>query len=153
MEHEEIVQAYQPFADMVRAGGFSEPATGWDASLVAAHIAANNDAIAALAEAIAEGHEPSYDNAEVIDDAQLRHVVSAAGGLEGLADLVETSAERLARAWELVGPEAGATEVPVKIADGGQIVRDGPVPIRRFIEGNATFHLQIHLDQLRAMLQ
>jgi hypothetical protein len=31
-------------------------------------------------------------------------------------------------------------------------VRDGPIPIRELIEGNATFHLQLHLDQLRALL-
>lgn len=43
-------------------------------------------------------------------------------------------------------------EVSAKIADGGQVVRDGPVPIKAFIETNATFHLQLHLDQLRALL-
>jgi hypothetical protein len=151
MEREDIVGAYQAFADTLRAGGFVEPGTGWNAALVAAHVAANNDRIAAVAEAISAGEHMSYDNADVIDDARLRAMASAAGDLEGLAGLVDTSAGRLAAAWELLGPVAGAVEVPAKIADGGRIVRDGPVPIRAFIEGNATYHLQLHLDQLRAL--
>lgn len=152
MDSAEIQGAYQVFADTLQAGGFGEPATGWDASLIAAHIASNNDAIASVAEDIAVGGHPSYDNAELIDDDRLREIASVAGGLDGLAGLVMTSAGRLARAWELVGPELGATEVPAKIADGGQVVRDGPVPIRTFIETNAGFHLQLHLEQLRALL-
>jgi hypothetical protein len=138
MDGAEVQAAYRVFVDTLRAGGFSQPDTGWDASLIAAHIAANNEAIASVA--------------EVIDDERLREVASAAGSLEGLAGLIETSAARLARAWELLGPELGQVEVPTKIADGGQVVRDGPIPIRAFIEGNATVHLELHLDQLRALL-
>lgn len=152
MDSAEIGQAYQAFADTLRAGGFTRPDTGWDASLIAAHIAANNDLIASVAEDIAAGQHPSYDNAEVIDDERLREIASAAGSLEAMAGLIVTSAARLARARELLGPELGQVEVPAKIADGGQVVRDGPVPIGAFIEGNATFHLQLHLDQLRALL-
>jgi hypothetical protein len=152
MDGTEIQGAYTTFVDTLRAGGFRQPDAGWDASLIAAHIAANNDGIASVAEEIAAGRLPSYDNAELIDDERLREIVSAAGGLEGVAGLIETSAARLAQAWELLGPELGQIEVPVKIADGGQVVRDGPIPIRAFIEGNAAFHLQLHLDQLRALL-
>jgi hypothetical protein len=152
MNSEEIVRAYQPFVDMLRAGGFVEPETGWNAALVAAHIAANNNEIAAVAEAIAAGKHPSYDNAEVTDDARLREISSAAGNLDGMAGLVETSAGRLARASELLGPEARVVKVPATIADGGQVVRDGPIPIGAFIEGNASYHLQMHLDQLRSLL-
>jgi hypothetical protein len=153
MDGAEIQGAYRVFVDTLRAGGFSQPDTGWDASLIAAHLAANNDSIASVAEEIAAAaRHPSYDNAEVIDDERLREIASAAGSLDGLAGLIETSAARLARAWELLGPELGQIEVPAKIADGGQVVRDGPIPIRAFIEGNATFHLQLHLNQLRALL-
>jgi hypothetical protein len=152
MESAEIEGAYRAFADTLRAGGFTQPDTGWDASLIAAHIASNNDLIASVAEDIAAGRSPSYDNAEVIDDERLREIASVAGSLEGMARLVTTSAGRLARAWEMLGPELGKIEVPAKIADGGQVVRDGPIPIRAFIEGNATFHLELHLDQLQRLL-
>jgi hypothetical protein len=146
-----IAEAYSTFAVTLRAGGFARPDTGWDAPLIAAHIAANNDLIASTAEDIAAGQRPSYDNAQVIDDERLRQIASAAGSLDAMAELIETSAARLGRAWELLGPELGSVEVPAKIADGGHVVRDGPIPIRSFIEGNATFHLQLHLDQLRSL--
>jgi Mycothiol maleylpyruvate isomerase N-terminal domain len=151
MERQEIVEAYQPFVDALRAGGFVDPDTGWSAALVAAHVALNNDGIVAVAEAIAAGESPSYDNAEVIDDGRLRDMASAAGNLEALAALIEKSAARLAVAWELVGPEAGATEVPARIEDGGRIVLDGPIPVRTLIEVNATNHLHVHLEQLLAL--
>lgn len=152
MDNAEIEDAYRTFALTLRAGGFLQPDTGWDASLIAAHIAANNEAIASVAEDIAAGQPRPYDNAEVIDDERLSEIASAAGSLDALAELVMTSAARLARAWELLGPELGTVEVPAKIADGGQVVREGPIPIRTFIEGNATFHLQLHLDQLQRLL-
>lgn len=152
MDSAGIDEGYRAFAVTFRAGGFVRPDDGWDASLIAAHVAANNDLIASVAEDIAAGRRPSYDNAPVIDDDRLREIASAAGSLDAMAELVVTSAARLARAWELLGPELGTVEVPARIADGGQVVRDGPIPIRTFIEGNATFHLQLHLDQLRRLL-
>jgi hypothetical protein len=152
MDAAEIEGAYGSFALALRAGGFVRPDSGWDASLIAAHVAANNDLIASVAEDIAAGQRPSYDNAEVIDDDRLREIAAAAGSLDAMAELIARSAARLARAWEQLGPELGNVEVPAKIADGGQVVRDGPVPIRTFIEGNATFHLQLHLGQLHSLL-
>ncbi len=61
------------------------------------------------------------------------------------------SARRLAAAWSSLDDETGAHLVPAHIVDGGRVVRDDPVPIRRFIEGNASFHLDMHLSQLRAL--
>jgi hypothetical protein len=151
MDAQQIEAAYLAFADALRSGGFLVPAQGWDASLIAAHIATNNDLISSAAEQIADGGVASYDNTGVIDDAMLRTVVAATGDLGDLARLVTTSAVRLASAWERLGPGRGAVEVPARIADGGRLVSDGPVPIRAFIEGNATFHLQRHTDQLNAL--
>jgi hypothetical protein len=147
----EIQQGYQAFAGALRAGRFTGPDTGWDASLIAAHVTANNDTIASVAEQIAAGQHPSYDNAGVTDDERLREIASAAGTLDNLAALVLQSAARLARAWEQLGPGLGKTEVPAKIADSGRVVHDGPIPIREFIERNATSHLQLHLAQLQAL--
>jgi hypothetical protein len=30
-------------------------------------------------------------------------------------------------------------------------VNDGPIPIRNFVEGNASFHLEMHFAQLKAL--
>jgi hypothetical protein len=130
-----------------RAGGFVLPAEGW----TAAHIATNNDLMAEVAEQIAAGERPSYNNTVVIDDTRLAEFAAEAGRFDELASRVETSARRLAAAWAALDDVTGAYELPSRIFDAGFLVRDGAFPIRDFIEGNASFHLLIHYDQLMAL--
>jgi uncharacterized protein YciI len=144
--------AYAPFVASLRAGGFGPPPAGeWPAELIAAHIARNNDLIAEAAERVAAGEPVSYDNAVGVDETPLTEYAAAVGGLVGLAQEVERSAARLARASDGLGARAD-TLVNVVIRDGGKIVRDGPMPIGTFIEGNASFHLDAHTEQLRALI-
>jgi uncharacterized protein len=149
---EDLEAAYGPFVASLLAGGFAPPADGWPAELVAAHVASNNDLIAETAERIIA--EPAaaigYDNARTVDETELSRFAAAAGGLAGLAREVERSAARQAAARQALGDLAG-TPVHVVIRDGGVIVRDGPVPIGAFIQGNASFHLEAHHDQLKAL--
>jgi hypothetical protein len=63
---------------------------------------------------------------------------------------VERSAARLAAAGAALGGRAG-TLVHVIIRDNGQIVQDGPIPIGAFVEGNASFHLDLHHRQNKAL--
>ena len=74
------------------------------------------------------------------------------GGLAGLAREIERSAERLEAARDLLGDRAG-TLVHVIIRDGGNVVQDGPIPIGAFVEGNASFHLNLHHEQIKALEQ
>jgi uncharacterized protein YciI len=144
--------AYVPFVASLRAGGFGPPPDGeWPAELIAAHIARNNDQIAEAAERVASGEAVSYDNAIAVDESPLTEYAAAVGGLPGLAQEVERSAARLAVARDGLGDLAD-TPVHVVIRDGGKIVRDGPIPIGAFIEGNASFHLDAHAEQLRALI-
>jgi hypothetical protein len=153
MDHDTIETAYAPFVAVLREGGFSEPAEGWPAELVAAHVARNNDNIAEMAERIAAGEQPNYDNALAVDDAVLRVYSDEVGGIAGLANAVETSASRLAAAGALLDETTEGYMLPAIIRDGGDIVNDGPIPIGKFIEGNASFHLEMHLEQLKALRQ
>jgi uncharacterized protein YciI len=151
MASDSVAAAYAPFVASLLAGGFGEPADGgWTAELVAAHVIKNNDLIAATAELVADGAEVSYDNASTIDEVELAAYAVSVGGLAGLAGEVERSASRLEAAGEALGDKAG-TPVHVIIRDGGDIVQDGPIPIGAFVEGNATFHLNLHHDQLKAL--
>jgi uncharacterized protein YciI len=151
MTSDSLEAAYAPFVASLLAGGFSEPAGGgWSAELIAAHIASNNDLIAQAAEQVAAGADVRYDNAESVDEARLASYALSAGGLAGLAGEVERSAARLAAAGQALGDKAG-TLVPVIIRDNGQIVQDGPIPIGAFVEGNASFHLDLHLRQLKEL--
>jgi uncharacterized protein YciI len=151
MTPDSLEAAYAPFVASLLAGGFREPADGgWSAELIAAHIARNNDLIAHTAEQVAAGADVTYDNAETVDEVQLAGYAADAGGLAGLAAEVDRSAARLAAAGQALGDRAG-TLVPVIIRDNGQIVQDGPVPVGAFVEGNASFHLDLHLRQLKEL--
>jgi hypothetical protein len=151
MDHDTIESAYAPFVAVLREGGFSEPTEGWPAELVAAHVTRNNDLIAEMAERIAAGEQPEYDNLVAVNDAALRAYSDDVGGIPGLADAIETSARRLAAARVALDEVTADYMLPVIIRDGGDIVRDGPIPIGSFIEGNASFHLDLHFEQLRAL--
>jgi hypothetical protein len=41
--------------------------------------------------------------------------------------------------------------LPVAIVERGRLTKDDPVPTRSFIEGNVSFYLDRHLEQLRAL--
>jgi hypothetical protein len=42
--------------------------------------------------------------------------------------------------------------VHVVIRDHGEVVRDGPMPIGMFMEGNGRFHLDMHAERLRSLV-
>jgi uncharacterized protein YciI len=151
MSVDSLEAAYAPFVASLLAGGFSLPADGeWTAEQIAAHITLNNDLIAEAAEKVAAGQEVSYDNEAGVDDAELTAYASAVGGLAGLASDIERSAARLAAARDALGDRAD-TLIPVLIRDGGEIAVDQQMPIGAFCEGNASFHLDMHLRQLKAL--
>jgi uncharacterized protein YciI len=81
----------------------------------------------------------------------LEAFAKSVGGLVGLADAVERSAVRLAAARAALDEEQAATLVPVVIHDGGEVVADRPIPIGAFCQGNASFHLDSHREQLRGL--
>jgi hypothetical protein len=144
--------AYASFAATLRAGGFSEPASGWNAGQIAAHICLNNDLIRETAERLGQGEEVGYDNSAAVGDDDLRDYAAKVGGLGELADAVGRSGARLARAHQNLTEADRARRIPVVIWDNGSIVADAPMPIGDLIVGNATFHLDLHHEQLRALL-
>jgi uncharacterized protein len=147
-----IEAAYAPFVAALLAGGFESPPEGeWSAEMVAAHVVRNNDLVADAAEKIATGTPVAYDNAGSIDEDALSRLVELAGGLVGLARGLERSAGGLNRSYLALGDANVETELPVVIADQGVTVRDGPMSIGGLIEGNASFHLEMHYEQLRAL--
>ncbi|MGA2210286.1 MAG: YciI family protein [Acidimicrobiales bacterium] len=147
---DDLAAMYAPFVAALRAGTFRTADSGWPPELIGAHVALNNDLIAELAERVAAGEAPAYDNAAAVDDDALRQFAETAGGRQGMAEAVERSAMRLAAACGALGERAG-TLVPVVIRDGGAVVVDQAVPIGSFCEGNAGFHLAAHREQLRAL--
>ncbi len=151
MSSESLDAAYALFVASLLAGGFGPPPDGeWPAELIAAHVARNNDLIAEVADQVAAGEEVGYDNAAGVDTAVLARYAAEAGGAAGLAREVERSAARLERARDALG-ERAQTPVHALITDNGRVVRDGPVPIGELIQANVTVHLDLHLEQLKAL--
>jgi hypothetical protein len=144
--------AYLPFAHTLRDGGFSEPAEGWNARQVGAHISMSNDLFSELADQIHAGGEASFDNAAVSDPEGLLSYAAWHGDLAGLADAIEASALRLEKAYDQLSVQERERPVPTRIWHEGQIVRDSPMSIGELILGNGDFHLAMHLEQLRALL-
>lgn len=144
---------YATFAAALRAGGFSAPADpgSWPAELVAAHVIKNNEYWTETARRVAAGERPTYDNEPAVDAAELAAYVQETGGLDHLAREVERSAADLAAAYEALTPEEGAQPVLVRIHHDGELIVDEPRPIAAMLRGNATFHQQMHLEQLLAL--
>jgi hypothetical protein len=151
MTAEQIQAAYVPFAEALRAGGFSQPDTGWNASQIGAHICLNSDLLSEIAGRLHGGEDVSYDNRPVVDDDDLLAYAAGLAGLPGLADAVQASADRLALAYANLTEEERARPVPATMVDGGQVVHDSPMPLGALIIGNGDFHLAMHFEQLQAL--
>jgi hypothetical protein len=151
MTIEHLQASYAPFVTTLRHSEFDVPNDGWSEELITAHIIANNDLIAKVAERIGAGESPGYDNEAAVDETALRLLVDAAGGISGLADAVERSATRLAVAQGNLTDDTSRIEVDVMIHSDGAIVVDQRVPIGELIAGNASFHLESHYESLVAL--
>ena len=147
-----MLAGYQAFAETLRAGGFSEPDTGWNASQIGAHVALSNELFSELADRRHGGEDISFDNSALTDDAGLLAYAAKLGGTADLADTVETMAARLARAYERLTQEQRTRPIAVRIWSDGQLVADGPMPLGDLIVGNGEHHLAGHHEQLRALL-
>jgi Mycothiol maleylpyruvate isomerase N-terminal domain len=151
MQPDELEKAYVPLVRELRDGDFDRPETGWGADHVAAHVALNNDYFtSAVREVLATG-AASYDNETAVDYDQLTAYASKFAVLGDLADDVARSATELAAAFGDLQAEDPEAVVPTVIRHDGRIVRDGPGLLVELIEGNATYHLAMHYDQLLAL--
>lgn len=144
---------YDTFAAAVRAGGFGPPREegSWPAEFVAAHVTLNNDFFTGTAREVIAGETPTYDNEAAVESADLTAYVERIGGLDALAAEVERSAADLAGVYADLTDEQAAQLVLVRIRHDGNLIVDEPRPIAEMIEGNASFHLQMHLEQLLAL--
>jgi hypothetical protein len=151
MQPEELERAYVTVVRELRDGDFERPESGWGAEHIAAHLAINNDYFtAAVRELLATG-TAAYSNETAVDVDQLTAYASKFGGLGDQADDVARSATELAAAFGDLRSEDADADIPIVIHHEGRIVRDGPGSLAELIEGNASYHLAMHLDQLLAL--
>ncbi len=151
MQPEDLEKAYVPLVRELRDGDFERPAGGWAAEQIAAHVAINNDYFTFAAREVLATGTGAYDNETAVDIDQLTAYASKFAYLGDLADDVARSATELAAAFGDLCSEDADAQIPVVIHHDGRIVRDGPGSLVELIEGNATYHLSMHLDQLLAL--
>ncbi len=152
MDAQAIEQAYEPFVSAVRGGGFRAPGPdeGWSAAMIAAHVTLNNDHWTRAARRLLAEGSAAYDNETAVAAEILLDHVAAVGEGAGLVADLERSVRDLAVAYDELGA-TGEQEIPVRIVHEGRIVTDGPAPLADMIVGNATYHLQMHYEQLLAL--
>ena len=147
----DLEKAYVPIVRELRDGDFERAPHGWSAEHIAAHVALNNDFLTAAARDVVAGLAASYNNETAVDIDQLDAYASKFDSLGDLADDVARSATELAAAFAELTSQEPETELPIVIHHEGRIVRDGPGSLVELIEGNTSFHLSMHLDQLLAL--
>ena len=96
------------------------------------------------------GGATAYDNETAVDTRVLAAHVAAMGSPERMVGELRRSVGDLAPAFEELGDRRG-TVIPVRIVSDGDVVRDKPAPVGDMIVGNATYHQQMHYEQLVAL--
>lgn len=146
----EMRRRYAEVTDLARRGGFRKPATGWTAEQVLAHLLATTRHFVSIAEAVKRGERPDVGDATFVDDEVLQR--SAEGlGVDGLsAQLDAASVHLVAEAESLTDAEAG-TQLRFTVHHDGATLVDAPQPWGQILAGHASFHLPLHVDQLRAL--
>ena len=149
-----LAAAYDAFFAEALDGRFGVPAAGeWTAERVVAHVATNDDAMAAVCRALINGGTPTFGNETCHDEAALDGLVDRAGGT--MVDVVAVGRVRAATMRLLLGrldDDQLATAVAAHLTDHGNVVLDAPVPWGTLALATETgFHLPLHTEQLRSL--
>ncbi len=148
MEPAAIGHAFVVIVRELRDGGFEPAEDGWSAQHIAAHVAINNDAFTAAVRDLLATGAATYDNERAVELDELAAYAAGFDNLGEQADDVARSATEMAAAYGDLQEADADIEIPAVIRHEGRIVRDGPGSLAGLIEGNATYHLAMHVDQL-----
>ena len=147
-----LAAAYDEFFTEAERGGFGDPPAGqWDAERVVAHVALNDLAMTAVAQALVHGRaDLTFTNTTCQEPQVLAGWVDVAGGLPGLVTRGRALAEVSMAASARLDPDQLATEVPCRLFHDGHLVLDAPMPWGRLaVDTQAGVHLAAHTGQLR----
>jgi hypothetical protein len=150
---EVLSAAYDAFFAEALAGGFGEPEPGeWTAEQVVAHIAVNDDSLAAVCRTLIDQGSPRLDNALPNDRAVLAATIASVGDLEAMVALGRERSQTLMLLLTRLDADQLATEVPSHLIDGDRVVLDRPLPWASLaIQTQADFHLPLHTRQLAGL--
>ncbi len=140
-----LAEAYTAFFAEASRPGFGDPPPGeWTAEQVVAHIAVNDDLMAAVCRGLIHDAAPRFDNAVPNDRAVLQALVEAAADLPSLVELGRARAETLRLLLARLDESQLATPVPCHLIDGDRVMVDQPLPWGSLaVVTQATYHLPL----------
>ncbi len=145
-------RVYDELLAEVDAGGFGAPPEGeLSAEQILAHLAANDELMSEATEAVLAGSPFAYYDLETIHRPQLDALVSACGGLDGLATLLRATSQKLCVLADRLNPAAAATPVDTHLREGFDLTVSEPMPWGRTLDLHSRVHLPMHLAQLRVL--
>jgi hypothetical protein len=142
--------SYDALLAEAAAGGFADPAQGWSAAMILAHVALNDRLLTAVTRALCNGLSQPYDNAPTTDAANLRAYADRVGW-EGLLDEVRSGANELMAAATAMTAEQGQRLVDSRIVDDGAMVMNDAVPWARIVMVHGQHHVPERRRQLAAL--
>ncbi|MEM9466774.1 MAG: SRPBCC domain-containing protein [Actinomycetota bacterium] len=150
---EGLEAAYAAFFAEATAGDFDEPDDGgWTGDQVIAHVALNDLALSAVAQALVHRRDPTFANAVCQDLANLDRVVDRFGDRSALIAFGRRCADQAIGAVRRLDDEQRAHLVPGRFEHDGAVVMEQAMPWASVaIEIQATRHLPAHIEQLQAL--
>jgi len=151
METAELRRAYADLLVEVAAGGFGPPPPGeLTAAQVVVHLAANDELLTEVTEAVLAGSPWAYYDARPTLRPRLDAMVPPDAGLPELAARLRGTSERLCALVDRLGPEA-ETPVDSHLREGFELHIEESLPWGRMLDIHGRLHLPAHLDQLRGL--
>lgn len=144
-------QNFAAVLDLARRGGFQTPESGWTAEMVVAHVLAATETFLAVGEGVKRGEQPECGDPDVTADELLARRAAEVGGLSGLSRRLEAASERLVAQAESLTEGEARTKVRFVVWHEGRQLADEMRAFGSILAGHASFHLPLHIDQLKAL--
>jgi hypothetical protein len=142
---------YATVIELARRGGFHAPEKGWTAEQVVAHLLSTTEKFVSVGQAVDRGEQPVTGDPDVVDDQALTRRTTAAGGLDGLTARLESASAQLVAYSAAISEGSATTEVQFVVHHDGAIIADEMRAWGKILAGHASFHLPLHIDQLKAL--
>ena len=139
MDTTDLAGVYRDVIALAEWATFLDPAEGWPARYVIAHLALNDRA---LMRGLEDGE---VDTTEALDEDLLRQEDDPLGALR-------TSSARLVDFVDTIDEDEMKIRVPVIMVEPPVITISRRTPVSRLVRLHATVHLPAHLDQLKALV-
>jgi hypothetical protein len=142
---------YSTVIELARNGGFHAPEKGWTAEQVVAHLLSTTEKFVSVGQAVDRGEQPATGDPDAVDDQVLARRTAEAGGLDGLTARLESASAQLVAYSAAISDGSAKAEVRFVVHHDGAVIADEMRVWGSILAGHASFHLPLHIDQLRAL--